>query len=64
MVFINRDGTTDHDVWAYTFDYSKEYAKGTWDRLETIWKGLQADPSPEQFERQAECFKCKVTDPA
>lgn len=64
MVFINRDGTTDSDVWAYTFDYSEEYAAGTWKRLEEIWAGLQVDPSPEQFDRHPECFKCKVTDPA
>jgi hypothetical protein len=64
MVFINRDGTTDSDVWSYTFDYSEEYALSTWKRLEDIWAGLQTDPSPEQFDRHSECFKCKVTDPA
>jgi hypothetical protein len=64
LVFVNRDGTTDSDVWSYTFEYSKEYAEGTWKRLQDIWAGLQNDPSPEQFDRHPECFKCKVTDPA
>jgi hypothetical protein len=64
LVFINRDGTTDYDVWSYTFDYSEEYAVSTWNRLEEIWRSLQNDPSPEQFDRHPECFKCKVTDPA
>jgi hypothetical protein len=64
MVFVNRDGTTDNDVWPYTFEYSEEYAVSTWKRLESIWQGLQADPTPEQFDRHPECFKCKVTDPA
>lgn len=64
LVFVNRDGTSDSDIWSYTFEYSEEYAQGAWDRLETIWAGLQADPTPEQFSRHAECFKCKVSDPA
>lgn len=64
LVFINRDGTTDSDVWSYTFEYSEEYAKSTWERLQSIWSGLKADPTPEQFDRHPECFKCKVTDPA
>lgn len=64
LVFINRDGTTDYDVWSYTFEYSEEYAQGTWNRLESIWNGLKSDPNPEQFDRHSECFKCKVTDPA
>jgi len=63
LVFINRDGTTDTDIWTWTFAYDEGYAKSAWERLETIWAKLQADPSPEQFDRHDSCFKCKVTDP-
>jgi len=64
VVFVNRDGTTEDDVWTWTFEYNPEYAQKAWDRLVGIWDSLQADPSPEQFDRHPECFKCKVTDPA
>ena len=64
LVFINRDGTTDTDIWTWTFPYDERYAQSAWDRLETIWKTLQSNPDPEQFERDDHCFKCKVTDPA
>jgi len=64
IVFINREGTTENDVWAWTFEYDPEHAQTAWDRLEAIWKGLQANPDPSQFDRHDHCFKCKVTDPA
>jgi len=64
LVFINRDGTTDTDIWSYTFDYEPEHAETAWKRLETIWENLGINPDPEQFDREGECFKCKVTDPA
>ena len=64
IVFVNRDGTTDDDIWSWTFDYDAEYAQRSWDRLVSIWSGLQENNDPGQFERHAECFKCKVTDPA
>ena len=63
LVFINRDGTSDSDVWTWTFPYLEAYAQSAWDRLESIWKALQDNPTPEQFERDDNCFKCKVTDP-
>lgn len=64
LVFINRDGTTDSDVWTYTFEYSEQYAAGAWGRLENIWSKLQENSDPSQFDRHTSCFKCKVTDPA
>lgn len=64
ILFINRDGTTENDVWGWTFEYNKEYAQNVWDRLAAIWAGLVINPDPAQFERHAQCFKCKVTDPA
>lgn len=64
IVFINRDGTTDTDVWTWTFPYSEDYAKSVWDRLVGIWSALQINNDVEQFDRHPSCFKCKVTDPA
>lgn len=64
LVFINRDGTMDTDIWSYTFDYEPDHAEMAWKRLETIWANLGINPDPEQFDREGECFKCKVTDPA
>lgn len=64
LVFINRDGTTDSDIWSYTFEYEEQHAEMAWKRLEAIWANLGINPDPEQFTRQEQCFKCKVTDPA
>jgi len=62
LVFINRDGTTDGDVWAYSFPYDETYAEGVWARLVTIWELLRVDPENfDQFERHPECFKCKMS---
>lgn len=64
LVFINRDGTTENDIWEYTFPYDESYAIASWQRLESIWLALQTNKDYNQFEREADCFKCKVTDPA
>jgi hypothetical protein len=64
IVFVNRDGTTENDIWTWTFDYKPEYAQMIWDRLVAVWQGLVENPDPEQYDRHPECFKCKVTDPA
>lgn len=64
LVFINRDGTTENDVWSYTFDYDESHAKMAWDRLVAIWTALQSNPDPKQFESDPDCFKCKISEPA
>lgn len=64
LVFMNRDGTSDSDVWTYTFEYDQAHAELAWSRLEAIWSGLQVEQNPEQFKRNDGCFQCKVTDPA
>lgn len=64
VAFVNRDGTTEDDVWTWTFDYKPDYAQKAWDRLVTIWEGLSMGFEPDKFDRHPECFKCKVTDPA
>lgn len=64
LVFVNRDGTSDADIWSWTFPYDEAYAKSAWERLEAIWSGLSVNPDPDQFDRDPSCFKCKVSDPA
>lgn len=62
LVFINRDGTYDPDVWNYTFPYDENFALSMWDRLERIWGQLQNGADLETFERDTFCFNCKVLD--
>lgn len=62
LVFINRDGTYDPDVWTYTFEYDKSFAEKMWERLARIWAELQDGKDIEKFPREAECFNCKVLD--
>lgn len=60
LVFINRDGTYDPDVWTWTFEYDEDFANGIWHRLERIWKELQSGKDLEEFPREEHCFNCKV----
>jgi len=60
LVFINRDGTTEADVWSHTFEYSEEFAQSMWDRLVNVWSALQESGDLELFDRDPECFKCRV----
>lgn len=60
LVFINRDGTSSNDVWAHTFEYNEEFAVAVWDRLVSLWAELQAGKTPDEFEGNPNCFKCKV----
>jgi hypothetical protein len=62
LVFINRDGTYDPDVWSYTFDYDEEFARSMWKRLERIWEEVSGGKNLDEFQREANCFNCKVLD--
>jgi hypothetical protein len=62
LVFINRDGTYDPDVWSYTFDYDEEFARSMWKRLERIWEEVSGGKDLDEFQREANCFNCKVLD--
>lgn len=37
IVFINRDGKTDKDIYSLDYDYDEDYANRLWARLERIW---------------------------
>jgi hypothetical protein len=60
LVFINRDGTTEADIWSHTFEYSEEFANSIWNRLVSLWSQLEAGVDIETFDRDADCFKCRV----
>lgn len=60
LVFINRDGTNEADVWTYTFEYSRAYADAIWNRLVNLWSKMQEGLDVETIERDADCFKCTM----
>jgi hypothetical protein len=60
LVFINRDGTYDPDVWTWTFPYDADFAQSMWDRLARIWTEVQSGKDIEEFQREEHCFDCKV----
>ena len=62
LVFINRDGTYDPDVWTYTFDYDEEFALKMWARLVRVWAEIVGGKVLEEFPREKNCFNCKVLD--
>ena len=60
LVFINRDGTMESDVWAHTFPYDEGFAVSLWKRLEALWGAIQAGAELDDFDRHAHCFRCKM----
>lgn len=60
LVFINRDGTTEADIWTHTFEYSREFADAVWARLENLWGQLQFGVDVESIDKDADCFKCAM----
>lgn len=60
LVFINRDGTTDADIFTYTFDYSEDLAVALWVRLESLWSSVESGIDIETLERNGDCFKCAI----
>ena len=62
LVFINRDGSYDPDIWTYTFPYDEAFAQSMWDRLVRLWDEVSSGRNLEDFERDPMCFNCKVID--
>ena len=60
LVFLNRDGTMESDVWAHTFAYDEGFAVSLWKRLEALWKAIDSGAELEDFDRHPECFRCKM----
>jgi hypothetical protein len=60
LVFINRDGTYDNDIWTFSVDYDEEFALQLWTRLETLWSELQDGAHPESYAPHPDCYKCSI----
>lgn len=60
IVFINRDGTDESDVFSWTFPYSEEYAVLIWERLENLWSTIQMGIDIETLDKSQHCFRCKI----
>lgn len=60
LVFINRDGLTDDDFWVWSMPYDESLALKAWDRLELIWKYLEAGHDVETLKSHPDCYYCSV----
>lgn len=60
LVFINRDGTYENDIWPFTVDYNEDIAVQLWQRLVNLWNELQSGKMPDEYEANPHCFKCNL----
>lgn len=60
LVFINREGTYENDIWSYTFRYNPNIAIALWNRLDTLWGELRDGAHPDNYPTNQYCFKCAV----
>lgn len=60
LVFINRDGTYENDIWTYTVEYDESIAVALWDRLVSLWNELQNGSHPDSYAPNKHCFNCAV----
>jgi hypothetical protein len=60
LVFINRDGTYENDIWIYSVDYDESIALALWDRVNYLWKELEGGLHPDTIAPHPLCFKCNV----
>lgn len=58
IVFINRDGTSDDDIWSHTVEYDESVALALWDRANALWSELQDGAHPMNYSGHEHCFKC------
>ena len=60
IVFINRDGSGEGDVWSFGVDYDEDYAVALWKRLEAIWTELRNGAHPDNYAPTEGCYKCSI----
>ena len=60
LVFINRDGTNENDVWVYSVQYDEASALALWNRVNNLWAELEGGTTPDSYPDTPECFKCSV----
>lgn len=60
LVFINREGTYENDIWVHTVPYDESIAVALWSRLESLWAELETGAHPDSYQPHPECFKCNI----
>lgn len=60
LVFINRDGTYENDIYVLPTKYDEPFAVGLWERLVNLWKQLEEGAHPNDFTGHPECYKCSI----
>jgi len=60
LVFINRDGTYENDIWTHTYEYDESFAVALWNRLIRLWDELQNGAHPDNYQPNSECYKCNI----
>ncbi len=60
LVFINRDGTCETDIYTYGVDYDEDFAVALWNRVDNLWKELENGSHPENYEPHPQCYKCSI----
>lgn len=60
LVFINRDGTYENDIWTYSVTYDESIALALWSRVNNLWLELQNGAHPGDYPDDPHCFKCAV----
>lgn len=58
LVFMNRDGTGDADIWPYEFRYDRAYAEKVLDRANRVWLDIQNGRALSSFLSKIACYAC------
>jgi len=60
LVFINREGTYENDIWVHTYEYDESIAVALWNRLIRLWDELKSGAHPDNYQPNPECYKCSI----
>jgi hypothetical protein len=60
LVFINREGTYENDIWVHTYEYDESFAVALWNRLIRLWDELQNGAHPDNYQPNPDCYKCSI----
>ncbi len=60
LVFVNRDGTGDDDIWVYSFNYDESMALQAWNRLIALWDFVGSGNDINKLKSNEDCYVCNV----
>jgi hypothetical protein len=60
IVFINRDGTYENDIYVLNTEYDEQLAVDLWQRVSQLWAELESGASPDDYPNHDQCFKCNI----